>query len=109
MAKMFYTVEEAASRLSVTEEEVKGLVRAGKLREFRDAGTFNYKVEDVDALAGPPAPDDGGDTDVVGGSSAEDIVLEPAEDSSIELAASGSDVLSASSISVSTLGKLQKT
>ncbi|MGB2988274.1 MAG: hypothetical protein WBE26_20585 [Phycisphaerae bacterium] len=96
MVKMFYTVKEAAERLGTTEEGLKDLVRAGKLREFRDADTFNYKIEDVDELAGPSAPDSrdaGGATPPAG----EDIVLEPAEpieDSSVELAPSGSDILS---------------
>lgn len=82
MAKMFYTAKEAARQLGKTEEDLKDLVRKGTLREFRDAGHVNYKVNDVDALAGP------------GGSASGEIVLEPAEDSGIELAPSGSDVLS---------------
>lgn len=83
MAKMFYTAEEAAEKLGKSVEALEGLVKSGKLREFRDAGKIQYKVEDVDKLAG------GGGT---GDDSA--IVLEPAEDSGIALSASGSDVLS---------------
>lgn len=81
MAKMFYTVEEAAAKLGQTVEAIEGLVKAGKLREFRDGSTVRYKVEDVDGLA-PGSSDDSA------------IVLEPAEDSGVVLAASGSDVLS---------------
>jgi hypothetical protein len=58
MAKTFYSAMEAAEKLGRGEAELKDLVRAGKLREFRDAGTVNYKVSDVDALtkaAAPPA------------------------------------------------------
>ncbi|MFQ5413975.1 MAG: helix-turn-helix domain-containing protein, partial [Phycisphaerae bacterium] len=68
MAKMFYSTEEAAERLGKSADAVADLVRAGKLREFRDAGSVHYKVEDVDALAsdGPSAESTG------------DIVLEPA-------------------------------
>ena len=82
MAKMFYSAKEASERLGKSADELKALVREGKLREFRDADRVNYKVSDVEAIAGP------------GASASGEIVLEPAEDSGIELAPSGSDVLS---------------
>lgn len=94
MAKMFYTAEEAAERLGGTEAELKKLVREGKLREFRDAGSFNYKVGDVDVLAGPASLDSGDSgMDDASASASGDILLEPIEDSAIELAAGGSDVI----------------
>lgn len=93
MAKMFYSAKEASDRLGRTEEQLKALVREGKLREFRDAGTINYKITDVDALAVPitaeVAADDGASASASG-----DIVLEPVEDSGIELAPSGGDIVS---------------
>ncbi len=109
MAKMFYTAKEAAERLGRTEDEVRGLAREGKLREFRDAGSVNYKVSDVDALASKggapkaaapaapkpspkPAPQPA--HAAVSGSQSGEIILEPVEDSSVELAPSGSDVVS---------------
>ncbi len=52
MAKMYYNLEETLARLGCTEEQLKGLVREGKLREFRDAGKLNYRVEEVDRLMG---------------------------------------------------------
>lgn len=102
MAKMFYTAKEAAERLGRPEEEVKALVREGKLREFRDAGSVNYKVSDVDALrnkepaAKPAAPKAAAKPEpaIVSGSQSGEIVLEPVDDSSVELAPSGSDVVS---------------
>jgi hypothetical protein len=93
MAKMFYSATEASDRLGRTEEQLKALVREGKLREFRDAGTINYKVTDVDALVEPIAADTATD-DSSSASASGDIVLEPVEDSSVELAASGGDVVS---------------
>ena len=89
MAKSFYTAQEAAERLGKTEEDLKDLVRSGALREFRDGPTTNYKVEDVDALAAESSAVDTGS-----GSASGEVVLEPAEDSSIELTPSGSDILS---------------
>ncbi len=93
MAKMFYSAKEASEQLGTTEEKLKGLVREGKLREFRDAGTINYKVADVDALIVPVAADAGGD-DSASASASGDILLEPVEDSNIGLEPSGGDVVS---------------
>ena len=92
MAKMFYSAKEAAQKLGKTEDQLKSMVRNGTLREFRDAGQINYKVGDIDAIAG--SDDSGsGDSDIAS-SSASGILLEPVEDSSIELAPSGSDIVS---------------
>jgi len=52
MAKPFYSLEEACRRLGKDEAAVRGLVREGKLREFRDAGKVFFKAEDVESLAG---------------------------------------------------------
>lgn len=87
MAKMFYTAEEAAKRLGKTEDDLRAMVREGTLREFRDAGKVNYKVEDVEELARA-----GGASS---GSTGGEIILEPADDSGIQLSqGGGSDVLS---------------
>jgi hypothetical protein len=95
MAKMFYTAEETAQKLGKTVDGLKDLVRAGKLREFRDGGKAQYRVEDVDRLTAGGSRAGG----TVAGRSASasgEIVLEPADDdSSIVLASpGGSDVLS---------------
>lgn len=50
MSGMFYTLQEAAEQLGKTAEEVKQLVREGKLREFRDGSNLLFKIEEVDAL-----------------------------------------------------------
>lgn len=85
MAKMFYSSEEAAKLLNISTDDLTAMARQGKVREFRDAGKINYKVEEIDKLAAAksPAPADTGE-----------LVLEPAEDSGLELMLdSGSDVL----------------
>lgn len=51
MAKMYYTLEEAIEKLGCTEDQIRGFVRNGQLREFRDAGKVNYRVDDVNNLA----------------------------------------------------------
>ncbi len=99
MAKMFYSAEEAREKLGKTEEQLKDLVREGKLREFRDAGSVNYKVSDVDSIAAAnpveaTASMSGSSMLTAASASASgEIVLEPADDSSIELAPSASDVM----------------
>ncbi|RJP31312.1 MAG: DNA-binding protein [Phycisphaerales bacterium] len=78
----FYSAEEAAAKLGKSLDQLTQLAREGKLREFRDAGKVTYRADEVDALAR-------GDK----GSSGE-LVLEPGEGSGLEIAMSGSDVLS---------------
>ncbi len=78
----FYTAEEAAAKLGKTADQLNQMAREGKLREFRDAGKVTYRADEVDALSGKSK-----------GASGE-LVLEPGEDSGLEIAMTGSDVLS---------------
>jgi len=50
MAGMFYSLKEAAQKLGKTEDQVKQLVKEGKLREFRDGSNLLFTVQEVDAL-----------------------------------------------------------
>ena len=50
MAGMFYSIDEAAEKLNKTKEELKQIVKEGKLREFRDGPSLLFKVEEVEAL-----------------------------------------------------------
>lgn len=50
MAKMYYNLEETMAKLNCTEDDLRGMVRTGKLREFRDAGKLNYRCEEVDKV-----------------------------------------------------------
>ena len=50
MAGMFYSLREAAGKLNKTEEEIKEIVREGRLREFRDGPNLLFKVDEVEAL-----------------------------------------------------------
>jgi excisionase family DNA binding protein len=51
MAKMFYTTEEAASRLGVSADQLKDYISQNKLREFRDGARVMFKVDQVDKIA----------------------------------------------------------
>ncbi|MBX3368209.1 MAG: hypothetical protein KF912_12930 [Phycisphaeraceae bacterium] len=52
MAKMFYTLEEAAAKLGKSPEDVKAMAESGQLQEFRDRDRMMFKVDQVDLLAG---------------------------------------------------------
>lgn len=56
MAKMFYSIEEAAQRLGKSIDEVQGMASTGQLQEFRDRDKLMFKREQVDLLAGDDAP-----------------------------------------------------
>ena len=47
MAGMFYSLQEALDKLSMTEDQIKQAVADGKLREFRDGPNLLFKVEEV--------------------------------------------------------------
>ncbi|MCC7146046.1 MAG: helix-turn-helix domain-containing protein [Phycisphaeraceae bacterium] len=51
MAKMFYTLEEAAEKLKVEVEQVKSLATEGQLQQFRDRDKLMFKRDEVDALS----------------------------------------------------------
>ncbi|TVQ60487.1 MAG: DNA-binding protein [Phycisphaerales bacterium] len=52
MAKMFYTLEEAAQRLGKSVEEVQEMATSGQIQEFRADGKLMLKKDQVDLLAG---------------------------------------------------------
>ena len=62
MAKMFYSIEEAAERLGVSTDEVKQMAVDHKLQQFRDRDKLMFKREQVDQLANrdPNADTDAG-------------------------------------------------
>lgn len=60
--KQFYSIEEASAKLGKSADDLKGLVRDGTLREFRDAGKVFFKAEDIDKLAAKALPTPADDT-----------------------------------------------
>lgn len=88
MAKMFYTIDEAAAKLGMSTEEVQSLVESGQLQEFRDRDNLMFKVDQVDLLAGDEDDDFGEITlaDTTAGETGIDVGgIEP-----VSLSASGS-------------------
>ena len=45
-AKPFYSLDEVCARLGKSPDDIKGMVREGMLREFRDAGKVFFKAEE---------------------------------------------------------------
>ncbi len=91
MAKMFYSLEEAAQKLKLSADEVKAMADKRQLEVFRDRDRLMFKVEQVDLLAGGKS---GGDDEIIplADSSSE---LEP-----IGLASSGSGASMGSGLSL---------
>jgi len=57
MAKMFYTIEEAAEKLGKSEDEIKQMVSDEQLEQFRDGDKLMFKREEVDRLSGDAEAD----------------------------------------------------
>ncbi len=57
MAKMFYTLDEAAQKLGKSTGEVMEMAKSGQIQEFRDREKLMFKVDQIDMLAG--SDDDG--------------------------------------------------
>jgi hypothetical protein len=51
MAKMFYTIEEAAEKLGKTVDQVSEMAGSGQIQEFRDKDKIMFKVDQIDLLA----------------------------------------------------------
>lgn len=59
MAKMFYTIEEAAAKLGVDEQKIKEMAAAGKIQQFRDRDKLMFKRDQVDSAASSGMSDTG--------------------------------------------------
>jgi excisionase family DNA binding protein len=50
MAGMFFSISEVAAKLGKSEDEIRQLVKSGRLREFRDGPNLLFKVDEVTSL-----------------------------------------------------------
>ncbi len=60
MAKMFYTLDEAAQRLGVDADKIKEMAASGELQQFRDRDKLMFKRDQIDTLAGGSGDSDSG-------------------------------------------------
>lgn len=76
MAKMFYTLEEAAERLGKSTDDVKAMAESGELQQFRDRDQIMFKVDQIDSIAGdsPAGADDTGEITLADESSQTDTI-----------------------------------
>ena len=81
MAKLFYTLEEAAQKLGKSTDEVMNMARSGQLQDLKDKGETLFRRSAIDQLAGA--------TDGSGSFNLDNLDI-GSEGSSMELA--GSDV-----------------
>lgn len=52
MAKLFYTLEEAAQKLRKSQDEIMSMARAGQLQELRDKDQVLFRRSAIDQIAG---------------------------------------------------------
>ncbi len=57
MAKMFYTLEETAAALDLTDDDIRQMATDGKLQQFRDRDKLMFKREQVDKLSNKASGD----------------------------------------------------
>jgi hypothetical protein len=50
MAGMFYSIKEVSEKLGKSEDDVRQIVKSGRLREFRDGPNLLFKVDEVNSL-----------------------------------------------------------
>jgi excisionase family DNA binding protein len=51
MVQGYYTLEEAADYLGLSQEELKQKARSKELRSFQDRGTLHFRIQDIQELA----------------------------------------------------------
>ncbi|MEQ9461992.1 MAG: helix-turn-helix domain-containing protein [Phycisphaeraceae bacterium] len=61
MAKMFYTLEEAAAKLGVAPDKIKDMAGSGQIQQFRDRDKLMFKRDQIDAMANETDLDEGAD------------------------------------------------
>lgn len=91
MAKMFYSLTEAANRLGKSEDELRKMAESGQLQEFRDGDSLMFKRDQIDLLTDDDDGDlDGGDDDILGLADSGELSL--ADSVGAEASASGMDL-----------------
>ena len=58
MARMFYTLGEAAEKLGVNEDQIKQMASSGQLQQFRDGNKLMFKRDQVEAIGEESAGED---------------------------------------------------
>ncbi len=112
MAKMFYTLDEAAEKLGISPDAVKEMAAEGKLQQFRDRDKLMFKRDQVDGLASssgssgaiPLSSDSGLGASATGSSM---ILLDDSGDTKIDEDVEDEDPREASGVSVFEAGEIE--
>ncbi|MEM8781972.1 MAG: hypothetical protein AAGE65_03860 [Planctomycetota bacterium] len=112
MAKMFYTLDEAAEKLGVQPDAIKEMAAEGKLQQFRDRDKLMFKRDQVDGLAAssgssgaiPIASDSASGMSATGSSM---ILLDDSGDTKIDDSLEDEDPREASGVSVFDAGEIE--
>ncbi len=113
MAKMFYTLDEAAEKLGVSADAVKEMASEGKLQQFRDRDKLMFKRDQVDGLAASSGSSGAipisGDSSMGGASATGSsmILLDDSGDTKIDDAVEDEDPREASGVSVFDTGEVE--
>ena len=83
MAGMFYSIKEVSEKLGKSEDDVRQIVKSGRLREFRDGPNLLFKVDEVNSLLSDTSfmaatkPSDKAPPEKSEGTGADEILLAP--------------------------------
>jgi len=92
MAKMFYTLEEAAEKLGVSTDEVKKMAEQGTMQQFRDRDKLMFKREQVEeqlAMQQTQQLDTAPDAGPAGASDSDEITI----DEDVNVSAGATDTI----------------
>jgi hypothetical protein len=89
MAKKYLSLEEAASLLDMTTEQLMKIREKGEIRGFADRGSWKFREQDVDEFQRSRQTDSAPDFPIITGDNSSSVLEEP---DAVDLSSSDSDV-----------------
>ncbi|MFO0999242.1 MAG: helix-turn-helix domain-containing protein [Planctomycetaceae bacterium] len=89
MAKKYLSLEEAASQLGISEDQLKRFREQGEIRGFADRGSWKFREQDIEEFLRSRQTDSSPDFPIITGDSSSSVLDEPESD---DLSSSDSDV-----------------
>ncbi|MFN9718721.1 MAG: helix-turn-helix domain-containing protein [Planctomycetota bacterium] len=88
MAKKYLSLEEAASQLGMTTDQLMRIREQGEIRGFADRGSWKFREQDIEEFLRSRQADSSPDMPIISGNSSSSVLDEP----EVDLASSDSDV-----------------
>ncbi len=88
MAKKYLSLEEAASQLGITTEQLMKFREQGEIRGFADRGSWKFREQDIEEFLRTRQTDSSPDMPIITGDSSSSVLDEP----EVDLSSSDSDV-----------------